>query len=39
VFPVVSSEISYDTQHNPVKAAAMLQVTGGVVKYVATIEP
>lgn len=39
VFPVVSSEISYDTQHNPVKAAAMLQVTGGVVKYVATIAP
>ena len=39
VFPVVSSEISYDTQHNPVKAAAMLQVTGGVGKYVATIEP
>ncbi len=39
VFPVVSSEIAYDTQHNPVKAAAMLRVTGGAVKYVDSIAP
>jgi len=38
-FPVVSSEIAYDTQHNPIKAAAMLKVTGGIVKYVESIAP
>lgn len=39
VFPAVSSDISYDTQHNPVKAAAMLKVTGGMIKYVGSIAP
>ncbi len=38
-FPVVSSEIVYDTQHNPVKAAAMLKVTGGQIRFVDSIEP
>lgn len=38
-FNVVSGNVSYDAQHNPVKAAAMLQVTGGRVTYVDTIQP
>jgi len=38
-FPVVSGTITYDAQHNPVKAAAMLHVTGGKVSYVDTIAP
>jgi hypothetical protein len=38
-FPVVSGDISYDASHNPVKAAAMLQVSGGRVIYIDTIAP
>ncbi|MDY0018513.1 MAG: ABC transporter substrate-binding protein [Anaerolineae bacterium] len=38
-FPVVSGDISYDASHNPVKAAAMLQVSGGNVIYIDTIAP
>jgi branched-chain amino acid transport system substrate-binding protein len=38
-FAVVSGSISYDAQHNPVKAAAMLQVKDGKVSYVETIAP
>ena len=38
-FPVVSGDISYDDLHNPVKAAAMLQVKDGDILYVDTIAP
>ncbi len=38
-FSVVSGDIKYDAQHNPVKAAAMLQVKDGKVTYVDTIAP
>jgi branched-chain amino acid transport system substrate-binding protein len=38
-FAVVSGSISYDAQHNPIKAAAMLQVSGGQYVYVDTIAP
>jgi branched-chain amino acid transport system substrate-binding protein len=35
----VSGSITFNEQHNPVKAAVVLQVTGGEVKYVDTVEP
>jgi branched-chain amino acid transport system substrate-binding protein len=35
----VSGNITFNEQHNPVKAAVMLQVTGGEIKYVDTVEP
>ncbi len=38
-FDVVSGNISYDELHNPVKAAAMLQVKDGKVSYIDTIAP
>ncbi len=38
-FEVVSGKISYDAQHNPVKAAVILQVQGGAVNYVDTVAP
>ncbi len=38
-FPSVSGNISYDAQHNPIKAAVMLQVKGGEVVYMDTISP
>ncbi len=38
-FPVVSGEISYDSQHNPVKAAVVLKVEGGEIIYTDTVAP
>jgi len=38
-FDVVSGSISYDAQHNPVKAAVILQVKDGAVNYVDTVAP
>jgi branched-chain amino acid transport system substrate-binding protein len=38
-FSVVSGNIVYDEQHNPIKAAAILQVQDGDVIYVDTISP
>ncbi|MBN1874448.1 MAG: ABC transporter substrate-binding protein [Anaerolineae bacterium] len=38
-FPVVSGDISYDAQHNPVKAAVVLKVEGGKVMYMDTVAP
>jgi len=38
-FSVVSGDITFDAQHNPVKAAAILQVTGGNVNFVTTVAP
>ncbi len=38
-FSVVSGDITYDAQHNPVKSAAILHVTGGAVEFVTTINP
>jgi branched-chain amino acid transport system substrate-binding protein len=38
-FDVVSGNISYDEQHNPVKAAVILQVQEGEISYVDTIAP
>jgi len=38
-FEVVSGNISYDAQHNPVKSAVMLQVKDGAVNYVDTVTP
>ena len=38
-FEVVSGNISYDAQHNPVKAAVILQVKDGVVNYIDTVAP
>jgi branched-chain amino acid transport system substrate-binding protein len=35
----VSGNITIDQDHNPVKAAVILQVTGGEIKYVATVAP
>jgi branched-chain amino acid transport system substrate-binding protein len=39
VFPVVSGDITYDAQHNPVKAAVVLKVEGGQIVYVDTVQP
>jgi branched-chain amino acid transport system substrate-binding protein len=38
-FDVVSGQITFDAQHNPVKAAAILQVMGGSVNFVTTVAP
>jgi branched-chain amino acid transport system substrate-binding protein len=38
-FDVVSGSVSYDAQHNPVKAAVVLQVKDGAVNYVDTVAP
>jgi len=38
-FPVVSGDISYDASHNPIKAAVVLKVEDGQVKYVDTVAP
>ncbi len=38
-FDVVSGSVSYDANHNPVKAAVVLQVKDGAVKYVDTVAP
>ncbi|MBN2389490.1 MAG: ABC transporter substrate-binding protein, partial [Anaerolineae bacterium] len=38
-FDVVSGSISYDAQHNPVKAAVILQVKDGAVNYMDTVAP
>ncbi len=38
-FEVVSGKISYDAQHNPVKAAVILQVKDGAVNYIDTVAP
>jgi branched-chain amino acid transport system substrate-binding protein len=38
-FDVVSGSVSYDAQHNPVKAAVVLQVKDGAVNYIATVAP
>jgi branched-chain amino acid transport system substrate-binding protein len=38
-FTVVSGDIKFDAQHNPVKSAAILQVTGGNVNFVTTVAP
>jgi branched-chain amino acid transport system substrate-binding protein len=35
----VSGKITYDAQHNPIKAAVILQVKDGKVSYVATVAP
>ncbi|MEJ5308773.1 MAG: ABC transporter substrate-binding protein [Anaerolineae bacterium] len=38
-FEVVSGNVSYDANHNPVKAAVVLQVKGGAVNYIDTVAP
>ncbi|MGD1993747.1 MAG: ABC transporter substrate-binding protein [Anaerolineae bacterium] len=38
-FSVVSGNIVYDEQHNPVKSAVVLQVSGGEIQYIDTISP
>jgi branched-chain amino acid transport system substrate-binding protein len=38
-FPVVSADISFDAQHNPVKAAVVLKVDAGKVIYTDTVAP
>jgi branched-chain amino acid transport system substrate-binding protein len=38
-FEVVSGDVSYDAQHNPVKAAVVLQVKDGAVNYMDTVAP
>lgn len=38
-FEVVSGNVSYDANHNPVKAAVVLQVKGGAVNYMDTVAP
>ncbi len=38
-FEVVSGKVSYDANHNPVKAAVVLQVKGGAVNYMDTVAP
>ncbi|HOU15186.1 MAG TPA: ABC transporter substrate-binding protein [Anaerolineae bacterium] len=38
-FDVVSGSVSYDSSHNPVKAAVVLQVKGGAVNYMDTVAP
>lgn len=38
-FPVVSGDISYDEQHNPVKAAVVLAVQNGEIIYTDTVSP
>jgi branched-chain amino acid transport system substrate-binding protein len=38
-FDGVSGKITYDAQHNPIKSAVVLKVTGGQVNYEATVAP
>jgi branched-chain amino acid transport system substrate-binding protein len=38
-FSVVSGNIVYDEQHNPIKSAVILQVSGGEIEYMDTISP
>jgi branched-chain amino acid transport system substrate-binding protein len=38
-WPVVSADISFDAQHNPVKAAVVLKVDSGRVIYMDTVAP
>jgi len=38
-FDVVSGRITYDADHNPVKAAVILQVKDGAINYVDTVAP
>ena len=38
-FPVVSGDITYDAQHNPIKAAVILKVEGGQIIYNSTVAP
>lgn len=38
-FKAVSGNITFDQYHNPVKAAAILQVSGGADKFVTTVAP
>ncbi len=38
-FSVVSGNIIYDEQHNPIKSAVILQVSGGEIEYMDTISP
>ena len=38
-FSVVSGEVSFDAQHNPVKPAVILQVKEGAVKFVTIVSP
>jgi branched-chain amino acid transport system substrate-binding protein len=38
-FDAVSGHITYDQWHNPIKAAAVLKVSGGQVLYEATVAP
>jgi branched-chain amino acid transport system substrate-binding protein len=38
-YDAVSGTISFDAQHNPIKAAVILQVKDGQIQYVATVAP
>jgi len=38
-FDGVSGKITFDSQHNPIKSAVVLKVTGGQIKYEATVAP
>jgi branched-chain amino acid transport system substrate-binding protein len=38
-YDAVSGKITFDAQHNPIKAAAVLKVQGGQVLYEATVNP
>jgi len=38
-FDGVSGKITFDAQHNPIKSAVVLKVTGGQVNYEATVAP
>ncbi|MBN2001875.1 MAG: ABC transporter substrate-binding protein [Anaerolineae bacterium] len=38
-FPVVSGDVSYDPQHNPVKAAVVLKIEDGKIVYTETVAP
>jgi len=38
-FSVVSGEVAFDKQHNPLKPAVINQVTGGKVKFVTIVSP
>ncbi len=38
-FSVVSGDISYDEQHNPIKSAVILQVEGGEITFMDTVAP
>jgi branched-chain amino acid transport system substrate-binding protein len=38
-YEAVSGKVTFDAQHNPIKSAAILYVTGGKVEYAATVAP